>query len=81
MMKPQFMHVLSMTLAASTLVAAGCSPQDATSSGEQPSTGQDRAASIKSFTQPQTLLDGNSIPKFIDPLPTFVGGRVNASVT
>ena len=33
------------------------------------------------MTTPQTLLDGNSIPKFVDPLPTFNGRRINGSVT
>src|SRR5262245_2098871 len=28
----------------------------------------------------QTPLAGTSIPKFVDPLPTFVGRRVNATV-
>ena len=27
---------------------------------------------------PQTAVDGATIPKWVDPLPTFVGARVNA---
>src|SRR5581483_637570 len=34
-----------------------------------------------SVATPQTLLDGNSIPKFVDPLPTFNGRRINGSAT
>jgi FtsP/CotA-like multicopper oxidase with cupredoxin domain len=34
-----------------------------------------------SVTTPQTPLDGNSVPKFVDPLPTFNGRRQDGSVT
>ena len=30
---------------------------------------------------PQTPLSGNNVPKFVDPLPTFAGRRVNAQAT
>ncbi|MBO0884991.1 MAG: twin-arginine translocation signal domain-containing protein, partial [Mycobacterium sp.] len=31
-----------------------------------------------SITQPQTHLPGSQIPQFVDPLPTFVGHRVDS---
>ncbi len=34
-----------------------------------------------STAAPQTPLDGTTIPKFVDPLPTFNGRRVNATAT
>ncbi len=34
-----------------------------------------------SVRTPQTPLSGNSIPKFVDPVPTFTNNRVNASAT
>src|SRR5262245_14484071 len=34
-----------------------------------------------SVRTPQTPLDGNAIPKFVDQLPTFNGRRQNGSVT
>jgi len=35
------------------------------------------ATSQASVTTPQTPLDGNTLPKFVEPLPTFNGRRVN----
>ena len=34
-----------------------------------------------SVRTPQVALDGNTIPKFVDPLPTFNGRRINGSAT
>ena len=34
-----------------------------------------------SVTTAQVPLDGNAVPKFVDPLPTFNGRRVNATAT
>jgi FtsP/CotA-like multicopper oxidase with cupredoxin domain len=34
-----------------------------------------------SVRQPQTPLSGNSVPKFVDALPTFVGRRINGTAT
>jgi FtsP/CotA-like multicopper oxidase with cupredoxin domain len=72
---------LAAAVATSTLFAVGCAQGDATSLGDQSAAGQNRAAVQKSATQPQTLLDSITIPKFVDPLPTFAGQRVNGSTT
>jgi FtsP/CotA-like multicopper oxidase with cupredoxin domain len=56
------------------LLAVGC--------GQGPSpeaeTGTTTQASVRT---PQTLLDGNSLPKFVDQLPTFNGRRINGGAT
>src|SRR5690242_4591879 len=40
-----------------------------------------RAISTESFRKAQTPLDGNSIPKFVDRLPTLAGKRVDGTST
>src|SRR5689334_1661156 len=73
-----------MTTRAKSLAAAGVVATLAAGCGvsadpnTQSSLGVTTQASV---TTPQTLLDGNSIPKFVDPLPTFNGRRINGSVT
>ncbi len=57
-------------------IAVGCGV--GADPGAQSSLGVTTQASV---TTPQALLDGNSIPKFVDPLPTFNGRRINGSVT
>ncbi len=57
-------------------IAAGCGV--GADPGAQSSVGVTTQASV---TTPQTLLDGNAIPKFVDPLPTFNGRRINGSAT
>src|SRR5437867_3989205 len=44
---------------------------------------QEQVAKVSqaSVRTPQIPLDGNSVPKFVDQLPTFNGRRQNASVT
>ena len=69
-------RTLTAACAVATL-AAGCGVGGADPSA-QSSLGTTTQASV---TTPQTLLDGNSIPKFVDPLPTFNGRRINGSVT
>jgi hypothetical protein len=70
-----FRHTFANTsIGVTMLLAAGC--------GE----GSDQAEPTNFLMQPsvktpQTLLYGNDIPKFVDQLPTFVGKRVNGSVT
>jgi spore coat protein A len=63
---------LSTSVGASMLVAAGC--------GQSPSsaeaTGITTQASVRTA---QTPLDGNTVPKFVDQLPTFNGRRVNGT--
>src|SRR6478736_5017359 len=34
-----------------------------------------------SVSSPQTPLDGTTLPRFVDPLPTFNGRRVNGTPT
>jgi FtsP/CotA-like multicopper oxidase with cupredoxin domain len=62
------------SLGASLLLAAGC--------GQSPSatdtTGTTTQASVRT---PQTPLDGNTVPKFVDQLPTFNGRRVSGTTT
>jgi len=61
------------SLGASLLLAAcGQSP------GTADPTGTTTQASVRS---PQTPLDGNTVPKFVDQLPTFSGHRVSGTST
>jgi spore coat protein A len=80
MRKSRAQYVPTIATVASLVFAAGCE-QGGTKSSEPQAPADSRTAGLKSVTQPQTLLDGNSIAKFVDPLPTFVGKRVNASAT
>jgi spore coat protein A len=58
-------------LAAAALAAAGC---DTPAPAEQAPITEQASTSIA-----QTPLDGASIPKYIDPVPTFSGRRVNGA--
>ena len=40
-----------------------------------------KSASIASFQSPQTPLDGNGVPKFVDPLPLLNGTRADGTQT
>ncbi len=60
--------------AAALTTACGVEGSDAS----QEPVGVTTQASVQT---PQTLLDGNTIPKFVDPLPTFNGRRINGSAT
>ena len=62
------------SLGASLLLAAGC--------GQSPSTADTTGTTTQaSVSTPQTPLDGNTVPKFVDPLPTFNGRRVSGTTT
>jgi FtsP/CotA-like multicopper oxidase with cupredoxin domain len=61
-------------LAASAAALLGCGQADAP---DQPA-GITRQASV---TTPQTPLDTNTIPKFVEALPTFNGRRMNGTAT
>jgi FtsP/CotA-like multicopper oxidase with cupredoxin domain len=61
------------SLGASLLLAAGCGV--ANSPGAE-ATGTTTQASVRT---PQTALDGNSLPKFVDQLPTFTGRRASGA--
>jgi spore coat protein A len=62
------------SLGASLVLAAGCGQ----SPGAADPTGTTTQASVRT---PQTPLDGNSVPKFVDQLPTFNGHRVSGTAT
>ena len=65
---------LTTSLGTSLLLAAGCgqSPNPAEA------TGVTTQASVRT---PQTPLDGNTVPKFVDQLPTFAGRRISGTTT
>src|SRR5262249_30743456 len=54
----------------------GCSPSGDVGAGER--IGSEEQASVRVA---QTLLDGSTIPQFVDPLPTFTGRRANGAGT
>ena len=66
--------LVNTSLGAVLLATAGC--------GQVPDlaepTGSARQLSVRT---PQTLLDGNTLPKFVDQLPTFNGRRQDGTVT
>ena len=62
------------SLGASLLLAAGCGQSPVSAD----TTGTTTQASVRT---PQTPLDGNTVPKFVDQLPTFNGRRVNGTST
>jgi FtsP/CotA-like multicopper oxidase with cupredoxin domain len=62
---------IGASLWAATLVSVGCDTLP-------PDTQAREGASV---TTPQTPLAGTSIPRFVDPLPTFNGRRVNGTAT
>ena len=65
---------LSASLGACLLCAAGC--------GQAPDPGDATGVTTQaSVRTPQTLLDGNTVPKFVDQLPTFNGRRINGTTT
>jgi FtsP/CotA-like multicopper oxidase with cupredoxin domain len=59
-------------------VAALCALSTGCGQASDERLGVERSASV---TTPQTPLDGNSVPKFVDALPTFNGRRQNGTVT
>ncbi len=61
------------SIGASLLLAAGCGQGPAADT-----TGTTTQASVRT---PQTALIGNNLPKFVDPLPTFNGRRINGTTT
>ncbi len=61
-------RALGPSLGLITLLAIACGPAQQSTSSAQ--TASPRALSV---LVPQTPLDGNSIPKFVDPVPTFDG--------
>ena len=66
------LSILSVCLGTSMLLP-GCRMEDARAAGNR------RTASTASVRVAQTPLDGNSLPKFVDPLPTFQGRRVDGT--
>ena len=66
------LSILSVCLCTSMLLP-GCRMEDARAAGNR------RTASTASARVAQTPLDGNSLPKFVDPLPTFQGRRVDGT--
>jgi spore coat protein A len=72
MRSPQHLFVKT-SLGASMLLAAGCSMSDPSPIG---TTGVTTQASVRT---PQTALNGNNLPKFVDQLPTFAGRRANGA--
>lgn len=70
---------LGVCLAAATC-AAGCD-QAGDPAAEPITIAAAVGASGDSATVPQTPLPGTSIPRFVDPLPTFNGRRVDATAT
>jgi len=66
------LSILSVCLGTSMLLP-GCRMEDARAAGNR------RIASTASVRVAQTPLDGNSLPKFVDPLPTFQGRRVDGT--
>jgi FtsP/CotA-like multicopper oxidase with cupredoxin domain len=68
------LSILPVCLGASmSLTLAGCSLDDARAVNNR------RTASTTSVRQAQTPLDGNSLPKFVDPLTTFQGRRIDGT--
>jgi FtsP/CotA-like multicopper oxidase with cupredoxin domain len=65
----------SVSLAATMLALVACGRGDRRDAVNR------RPASTASVTFGQTPLSGNSIPKFVDPLPTFAGKRADATAT
>jgi hypothetical protein len=59
-----------------TVLSAGCEPSSTANSREPIAV--TKGASV---TTPQTPIDGNMLPKFVDSLPTFSGSRVDGTVT
>jgi FtsP/CotA-like multicopper oxidase with cupredoxin domain len=71
-------HLFARALPGSfILLVAGCGAADSTDPGSTEVSGVTTA----SVRTPQTLLDGNTIPKFVDQVPTFNGRRINGSGT
>jgi len=73
-------HGLSWAIlgvAARTLALGGAACDDARGA-YQPDVSVVQEASV---LQGQVPLDGNAVPKFVDPLPTFNGRRANATAT
>src|SRR5690242_10889432 len=72
------------SLAAAVLIAAGCGGTDVASDSAGTAApapadlGTDQSASV---TRAQTPLNGNDVPKFVDPVPTFSGRRVDGTRT
>ena len=66
---------MSTSVSASLLLGVGCgqAPNDPAEA-----TGVATQASVRT---PQTLLDGNAVPKFVDQVPTFYGRRINGTTT
>ena len=64
---------LKTSLGASLMLVAGCGAQR--DPGAE-ATGTTTQASVRT---PQTPLDGNTIPKFVDQLPTFTGRRISGA--
>src|SRR5438270_8993324 len=68
------LSILSVCLGASmSLTLSGCRVDDASAAGTR------RIASTASVRVAQAPLDGNSLPKFVDPLPTFQGRRIDGT--
>ena len=64
----------AVALWAASTVLVGCGLGDQSSDGVAVVTG-------KSVVTPQTPLDGNAVPKFVDALPTFNGRRSDGTTT
>ena len=65
----------SVSLWASVLAMLGCGMANGGDLANRPMAGRD------SVTFGQTPLSGNTIPKFVDRLPTFAGRRADATTT
>jgi spore coat protein A len=68
------LSILSVCLGASmSLTLPGCQMDDAGAAANR------RTTSTASVRKAQTPLDGNSLPKFVDALPTFQGRRIDGT--
>src|SRR5256885_12681817 len=68
------LSILSVCLGTSlSLTLSGCRVDDAAAAGNR------RIASTESVRKAQTPLDGNSLPRFVEPLPTFQGRRIDGT--